>query len=214
MKEGAESDRPQFHEGFARFARRHNLTAWEGWFSPYDDRVYEAVVSQIQMHDVILDIGAGDLRLALRLAERARQVYAIEVNPLVLARALGDIGLDLPRNLHVICANAMDFPVPSPITVAVLLMRHCHHFGDYVARLEAAGCQRLITNARWRTDVEVIDLTAPAAAFEAVREGWYACRCGATGYVGTGDGADGRPIEVAGCPGCRAEATLDGEHER
>jgi SAM-dependent methyltransferase len=207
LEEQTEVARRQSGEGFARFAQRHELTDWEGWFSPYDDETYEAVLSHLTPQDVVLDIGAGDLRLALRMAERAWRVIAVEVNPLVLAQALEIIGLDLPRNLHVICANALDLRVPPDVTVAVLLMRHCHHFQTYVDRLQAAGCQRLLTNARWRTGVERIDLTAPGVAFEDVEEGWYACRCGATGYVGTGARPEKTPVEVRACPACTARTS-------
>lgn len=202
LEEHAEALRPQFSEGFARFAERHDLTDWEGWFSPYDDQTYEAMLNHINSEDTVLDLGAGDLRLALRMAGQAQKVYAVEVNPLLLSRALEIIGLDLPRNLHVICANALDLPVPPDVTVAVLLMRHCPHFHTYVDRLQAGGCQRLLTNARWRTGIELIDLTAPAMSFEDVHEGWYACRCGATGYVGTGSQPNAPPSEVASCPVC------------
>lgn len=202
LEEHAEALRPQSSEGFARFAERHDLTDWEGWFSPYDDQIYEAVLNHISSEDTVFSIGAGDLRLALRMAGQAQKVYAVEVNPLLLSRALEIIALDLPRNLHVICANALDLPVPSDVTVAVLLMRHCHHFHTYVDHLRAAGCQRLLTNARWRTGIELIDLTAPAMSFEDVQEGWYACRCGATGYVGTGSQPNAPSAEVASCPAC------------
>jgi hypothetical protein len=202
LNEQTEARRSQFRDDFARFADRHGLEDWEGWFSPYSDAVYDAVLSHIAPEDVVLDIGAGDLRLALREADRAQKVYAVEVNPLVVAQALEIIGLDLPRNLHVICSNALDLHVPSDVTVAVLLMRHCQHFETYFGRLQAAGCQRLITNARWRSDVEQIDLTVPGLAFGNLREGWYACRCGATGYVGTGTRPDAAPVEVIGCPAC------------
>jgi len=202
LEERAEGLRPQFSEGFARFAERHDLTDWEGWFSPYDDQIYEAVLNHISSEDTVLDVGAGDLRLSLRIAGQAHKVYAVEVNPLLLSRALEIIGLDLPRNLHVICANALDLPVPSDVTVAVLLMRHCHHFRTCVDRLQAAGCQRLLTNARWRTGIELINLTAPGVPFEDVHEGWYACRCGATGYVGTGTRSTAPPAEVTSCPAC------------
>jgi len=202
LEEQTEAARRQSGEVFARFADRHDLTGWEGSYSPYDDEIYEAVLSHITPQDVVLDIGAGDLRLALRMAERAQRVAAVEVNPLVLARALQTIGFDLPRNLHVICANALDLRFPSDVTVAVLLMRHCHHFQAYVDRLQEAGCHQLLTNARWRTGVERIDLTTPGLPFEAVHEGWYACRCGATGYVGTGARPDTPPVEVRECPAC------------
>lgn len=204
LEEYTEALRPQFSEGFARFAECHDMTDWEGWFSPYDEQIYEAVLDHINSEDTVVEVGAGNLRLALRMAGQAQKVYAVEVNPLLLSRALEIIGLDLPRNLHVICANALDLPVPPDVTVAVLLMRHCQHFPTYVERLQKAGCQRLLTNARWRTGVEFIDLTVPSMPFEDVHEGWYACRCGATGYVGTGSQPNAPPAEVASCPACSA----------
>jgi len=197
-----EENRAQFRGGFAAFAARHDLSDWEGWFSPYDD-IHALVLQNIEKCDIVLDLGAGDLRLALRLAERARRVYAVEVSPVVLGAALSEIGFDLPRNLHVICANALDVAIPPGVTVAVLLMRHCQHFGEYFGRLQAAGCQRLITNARWKSGVEVIDLTRPRVPFEQVQEGWYACQCGAVGYVGQGERSESPPIEVSGCPACQ-----------
>lgn len=200
-----EGKRVQFQEGFESFATRHGLKDWEGWFRPYDDKTYERVSKSVKEDDVVLDIGAGDLRLALQLAERARKVYAVEVNPKVLGPALETIGWDLPRNLVVICANALDIPFPSDVTVAVLLMRHCQHFRDYVSRLRAIGCQRLITNARWKARVEVIDLSHPGIPFEQMQEGWYACRCGAVGYVGQGERSKEPPVEVRDCPACQAD---------
>jgi SAM-dependent methyltransferase len=211
LEAGMGGQRPQFREGFDTFAARHELTDWEGWFSPYDEETYDLVLQNIGEDDVVIEIGAGDLRLALRLAERARRVYAVEVNPLLISAALQAIGLDLPRNLLVICANALDITFPADITVAVLLMRHCQHFGRYGDKLRATGCQRLLTNARWKSGVESMDLTRPGIPFEELREGWYACRCGAVGYVGpstalrTGQGAqsDAPPVEVIDCPACR-----------
>jgi hypothetical protein len=202
LKERTEASRSQFRDDFAAFARRHDLEAWEGWFSPYDDQTYDDVLSHFASDDVVIDIGAGDLRLALCMAERTQRVYAVEVNPLVVSAALEIIGLDLPRNLHVICSNALDLRIPRDVTVAVLLMRHCQHFATYFDRLQTAGCQRLLTNARWKSGIELIDLTTPGLAFQDLHEGWYACRCGATGYVGTGTRPDGVPVEVTGCPAC------------
>ena len=200
-----EKRRVQFQEGFESFAARHGLTNWEGWFSPYDDEVYTEVLRNIAEDDVVLEIGAGDLRLALRLAGRARKVYAVEVNPKVLGPALEAIGWELPRSLVAICANALDIPFPSDVTVAVLLMRHCQHFGDYVAKLRAIGCQHLITNARWKAGVEVIELAAQGEDFSQVKGGWYACKCGAVGFIPC-DPSDGEVLfsihEVENCPHC------------
>ena len=202
LDRAVEGARTQFEKGFSAWACRHGLSDWEGWFSTYDETVYEAVLRDVGGGDRVLDLGAGDLRLALRMAERAERVYAVEVNPVVVAHALDGIGLDLPRNLHVICANALDVAVPPDVTMAVLLMRHCRHFRAYVDRLVEAGCSRLVTNARWGMGVERIDLTRTPVAFDEVREGWYACRCGATGYSGTGERPLGQVTEVASCLRC------------
>jgi SAM-dependent methyltransferase len=124
-----EENRAQFRRGFADFARLHDLVDWEGWFSPYDEETYSTVLSHVAPDDVVLEIGAGDLRLALRMAERARKVYAVEVNPLVVGSALEIIGLHLPRNLYVVCANALDFPVPPQVTSAIADQRSLEERG-------------------------------------------------------------------------------------
>jgi hypothetical protein len=197
-----EAKRVQFGEGFDAFAKEHELLDWEGWFHPYDDETYQAVLRNISAEDIVLEIGAGDLRLALQLAQRAQRVYAVEVHSRLLGWAMRDIGRQLPRNLHVLNANALEVEVPPHVTVATLLMRHCAHFGVYFDRLQAAGCQRLITNARWKSGVEVIDLTAERAPFAQVSEGWYACCCGAVGYVGQGERPEAVAVEVSQCPTC------------
>jgi hypothetical protein len=86
-----------------------------------------------------------------------------------------------PANLFVICGDARVLPFPAADT-AVLLMRHCRHFRLYRAKLEAAGCARLITNARWGLGVECLDLAAAPRPYDELVIGWYACRCGATGF--------------------------------
>jgi SAM-dependent methyltransferase len=192
------TQRPQFLPDFAAFAARHDLADWEGWWSPYDEASYQAVLDKVTLDDVVLDIGAGDLRLALRLAGRARRVYAVEVNPHVVGPALAEIGHALPRNLMVICGNVLDVPVPADVTVGVLLMRHCRHFRQIVDRLRAVGCQRLVTNARWGMSIEVVDL-ATGRPFDQVM-GWYACKCGAVGLAGEPD--DDQVTEVEHCPKC------------
>jgi hypothetical protein len=178
-----------------------HLDAWETRWAPYDEPTYQTALSYVQPDDVVLDIGAGDLRLTRRMAAIARRVFAIEMQPALLSRQK-----PLPDNLTVLCADARRIPWPAPITVGVLLMRHCTHVGFYVARLRTAGCQRLITNARWGMDVELMELGS-RLLWPAIELGWYACTCGQTGFV------PGSPeqlteerlsqvVEVENCPAC------------
>lgn len=179
---------------------------WEAVFAPYDEETYRAALAHITPRDVVLDIGAGDLRLTRRVAAIARRVYAIERDPAVLARS--DRG-SWPDNLIVICADALTTVFPSDVTTAILLMRHCtrEHFAAYLQRLSTLRrCRRLITNARWKMDVEVIDLRS-GGAYDPRRVGWYACRCGAIGFT-PGDLAVITPQalaeinDVVSCPQC------------
>ena len=175
-------------------------------YAPYDEPTYRAVLERIRPADVILDIGAGDLRLSRRMALIARKVYAVEVNPRVLERAFAACD-PLPANLIPICADARSWDFPSDVTAGVLLMRHCTCFGLYAAKLQALGASRLITNARWRMDVEEVDLLTQRQPFVEAEMGWYACLCGATGFK---EGPvehwsmemDRRTNEVSDCPQC------------
>lgn len=179
------------------------LDPWEARWAPYAEADYRAVLAALAPDDVALDIGAGDLRLARRMAARIRRVIAWEMQPQVLARARRP----LPPNLLAQTVDARFASIPDGVTVAVLLMRHCQHYRLYVEKLRAAGCQRLITNARWRVGVEVIPLT-PGIPFDQAGPGWYACRrCGATGFWAEHtDQIDARALDtvwdVEGCPAC------------
>jgi SAM-dependent methyltransferase len=154
-------------------------SAWEAMFAPYDQATYEAVLDQLGPDDVILEIGAGDLRLARQMARIVRKVYAVEINARVLEHTAWD---PLPANLMPICADAREIDFPDDVTVGVLLMRHCTCFRLYAEKLRQAGASRLITNARWRMDIETINLWAPRTTFAKARIGWYACSCGWTGF--------------------------------
>jgi SAM-dependent methyltransferase len=155
---------------------------WERLWAPYDEPIYHEVLAHARPDDVVLEIGAGDLRLARRLAKRARRVYALEVQSPLIARALAAMD-DVPDNLEVICADARHTPFPPEVTLGVLLMRHCRHFCVYANKLAAVGCERLVTNARWGFGMEIIHLSAPRVPFDSVPIGWYACWCGATGFI-------------------------------
>lgn len=172
---------------------------WEAAWAPYDESTYEAALRFIRPNDIVLDIGAGDLRFARRAARIARTVIAIE-------RRSDWLTESRPANLTVIHGDALEVPFPELITVAVLLMRHCRRFAQYVARLQAVGCERLITNARWGMGVECASLRRQPA-YGAIEPGWYACWCGAIGFKPdaperiTPDTL-ARVSQVATCPTC------------
>ena len=178
---------------------------WERMWSPYDEDTYRFVIDRVGPKDVVLDIGAGDARLSRRLAAMASKVYAIERNAEVLAQADRS---GWPENLIVFHGDALTWLFPNDVTIGVLLMRHCApaHFADYVARLKAVGCGRLMTNARWKTAVEEIDLRS-GRGYDPDRMGWYACACGSIGFT-LGDPNQITPLlledvaEVANCPNC------------
>ena len=177
---------------------------WEGMWAPYDEPTYSAVLEQIRDDDIVLEIGAGDLRLAKRIAQRAAKTIAIERR----SELVGNPGFDLLDNCQVIIADARRIPFPKDISVAVLLMRHCASLAEYWNELKRTRCQKLITNARWRVGIETIDLTIDRVLFESVRLGWYACRCGGTGFVpGEAEQITDRILnrtwEVGGCPACQ-----------
>lgn len=154
------------------------LRFWESLWAPYDQATYDFVLDQLEPDEVILDIGAGDLRLARQMAKRVRHVFAIENNPLLNQSNR----LNLPANLTLIEGDAVELVFPQKITSGVLLMRHCTHFRLYADKLRQAGARRLFTNARWRLGVECVDLLTPRPSYEQLRSGWYACWCGQTGF--------------------------------
>ena len=183
-----------------------SVSDWEMMFAPYDQSTYQSVLDQLRPEDVILDIGAGDLRLARQMAQIVRKVYAVEVNSLILDKACA-LHESLPANLIPICVDARTLDFPSEITTGVLLMRHCTCFRLYAEKLQKAGAVRLITNARWHMHVEIMDLLAPRGSFSDTGMGWYACICGGTGFK---DGPveqwshemDRNTNEVSNCPQC------------
>jgi SAM-dependent methyltransferase len=181
------------------------MNDWEAMWAAYDEDTYAQALSFVPPGAVVLDIGAGDLRLARRLAARARRVYAVERQPALPA---GGAPGGTPDNVRVICADARHWPFPRGLDAAVLLMRHCNHFALYRRKLEAVGCRRLITNARWGMGVECIDLMQPPRAYDDAALGWYACRCGATGFRAGPPEAltaavEAEVQEVESCPGCK-----------
>lgn len=162
--------------------RKLEDSSWEFIWAPYDDTTHQSVLDMIDSNEIILEIGAGDLRLAVKMAQIAKKVYAIEFHEEIILNAWSADGEFRPPNLLPLCGDARFVPFPKDITTAVLLMRHCNHFSYYLEKLRGVGCVKLITNARWRFGVELIDLIISPIPFKDLEMGWYACSCGATGF--------------------------------
>ncbi len=175
---------------------------WETLWAPYDQATYQLALREISPADTVLDIGAGDLRFSLQIAAIARQVIAVEIQEDIVR--LGPPPSAYPFNFQVEIADALVWPFPEGITTAVLLMRHCSHFNVYAEKLRGVGCRRLITNARWRMGVEVIDLHQTRLVFQDSLPGWYACWCGAVGFIPGDFNPDDLDhiSEVSACPAC------------
>jgi hypothetical protein len=90
-------------------------------------------------------------------------------------------------------------------------MRHCtrEHFARYVQRIiTETQCQRLLTNARWKMNVEEVQIRS-GKQYDPDRIGWYACRCGAIGFTPGDPQAITTQLladvnEVVNCPACGA----------
>lgn len=119
----ADIERAEPTEEEFEFYRSRGLRGWEPFFAP-EEYFYDEVLRYLSSDDVVFDVGAGDLRFDLVMSRRVRKVYAVEVNPIILANALKIIGFRLPRNLIVICANALDIPLPEDVTAITILMIH------------------------------------------------------------------------------------------
>jgi len=185
------------------------ISDWEKIWSPYDEDLYKVVLDTVEPEDVVLAIAAGDLRLARRVAEKCKCVYAFELNTEIIAAGLKKHGQPVPENLLVINVDARDYPFPDGITAGVLMMRHCQSVELYVEKLVDAGAGRLITNARWRFGVEIIDLTSPRIDYSALNIGSYACKCGSVGFKPgrielLTPGIENTINEVSNCPVCQS----------
>lgn len=113
-------------KGCFDFQRKHGMKGMEIFFCPEKD-YYNSVLERLEPSDVVFDAGAGDLRFSIMMSRVAEKVYACEINPLILSRALKVIGYDLPANLIPICGNAWKYPLPPDVTAITCLMIHRKH---------------------------------------------------------------------------------------
>lgn len=115
------------HKECLSFQVEHGLKGYEIFFFP-EELNYNPCLELLSKDDVVFDVGAGDLRFDLIMAEMVKKVYAIEINPTIVSSALRIIGYDLPENLTVICGNGFDWNIlPKDVTAVTCLMIHRQH---------------------------------------------------------------------------------------
>ncbi|HVP22095.1 MAG TPA: rRNA adenine N-6-methyltransferase family protein, partial [Anaerolineaceae bacterium] len=85
---------------------------WELMWAPYDQPTYELVLRTIRAEDEVLEIGAGDLRLAVQIARIAKWVVAIEIHPEIIERGLSNAPQGIPGNLTILPGDARLLPFP------------------------------------------------------------------------------------------------------
>jgi hypothetical protein len=168
-------------QGPASSASPYQPLEWEKLWAPYDPPTYRQVMQFIEPSDVVLEIGAGDFRLACQIAETVQKVIAIELQEDLVDRFCS-ASASFPFNLEVISGDALTWDFPQEITKGVLLMRHCTHFKDYAQKLISSGASGLITNARWHMSIEFIALQQPRINYSDLELGWFACWCGSIGF--------------------------------
>lgn len=114
------------HKACTEFQEKHGMKGWEIFFVPETEN-YADCLEQLSRNDVVFDVGAGDLRFDLVIAEKVRKVYAVEIDPVILSSALRIIGWNMPVNLTVICGSAFEMELPGDVTVVTCLMIHRQH---------------------------------------------------------------------------------------
>jgi hypothetical protein len=110
-------------EEAAAFYEDRGVSIGEAMWVP-EEWFYDEVLRLLRPGDVVFDVGAGDLRFALLASRKVRRVYAVEVNPVILGRALQVIGYKLPGNVIPVCADARKLPLPPDVTVVTILMQN------------------------------------------------------------------------------------------
>ncbi len=83
---------------------------------------YDKMLLRLKKTDVICDMGAGDLRFDLMAVDVCKKVYAVELNPVILANAIKIIGYEMPRNLIPVCCDWRYFNIPDEVTAVTCLV--------------------------------------------------------------------------------------------
>lgn len=85
---------------------------------------YSSILEKVNKEDIVFDAGAGDLRFPLMLSQKVKKVYAIDLSPTLISKALKIIGYYLPLNLIIICGDWCKFPIPKDVTIITCLVNN------------------------------------------------------------------------------------------
>lgn len=102
------------------YYQRSNTTMISAMYIPHENQ-YSEVLALVEKDDVVIDMGSGDFRFPLLLSEKVKKVYALELNPELVSKALDIIGYHIPTNLIVICTDWFHFPIPYDVNVIICL---------------------------------------------------------------------------------------------
>ena len=118
----------EFYDKCPNFSASRGILGGEIFFVP-DCQYYQTVFDLMPENAIVLDAGAGDLRFAMALSTKVKLVYAVEINPTIIGRALSVIGYDLPINVITICTDCFRYEIPTDVTdISCIMIHRAHKF--------------------------------------------------------------------------------------
>ncbi|MCO4782091.1 MAG: class I SAM-dependent methyltransferase [Candidatus Cloacimonetes bacterium] len=110
---------------------KHKILLYKEWF-----------VDQIEVQDIVFDIGCNTGLLADKLSEKAKHVYGIEIEESLVAKAKKTINKD---NIDFICADATSYDFSQYAVHCITLSNVLEHIEYRVTFLK-----KLINNIPWK----------------------------------------------------------------
>lgn len=104
-----------------KFYHQANVSFNSAIYMPHSYYQYQDVLNNVNKNDVIIDMGCGDLRLAYLLSKCVKKVYAVELNPEILYKAIKVLGYNKPMNLIIVLSDWVYFPIPCDVSKIVCL---------------------------------------------------------------------------------------------
>lgn len=128
------------------------------------------IARYLEPDTAFVEIGAGDCRLALAVAERVGHVYAIEVSAEITA------GVPQKENLDLIVTDGLSLPLPSAVAALAFSNQVFEHLHPDDARLHLQEVHRVLAPGGRYVCVTPNRLTGPhdiSAYFDEVATGFH-----------------------------------------